>query len=353
MALQGEYAELPELPELEPSELETILARHAGLRVGSRIAGHNLAQSQGDGEAFFDGIPDEDEAAQILGVAPEAAAVHLAIEAHAGAVILLRLELHHYDIPRKRSGYVSTESGVRGVLLERCISRFGTEFSRRFGEPLPLKRMEHVVLSRITAYEGATIGRLYRLLLGLREAEELIDAGEQFDDPGYHEALRGRAIRFLKARAGWTEEGMIGGREQSSRAPAKAAPVESRVPAAGLHENLSAQEAAGRVRRAEDDLRFQKMVEDHDGREGAIDWQRSFRVLGPFLTARILLRRENLAPLEEWAQNAGADCRNSFMRIRNDVELTRDRLQSAGRPPEYLQQLHRISELLMERIRTS
>ena len=291
-----------------PSTLAGLRKEPHSVRLLEVVLADNLSWLPGPGPPMFRGLPNAAEIAVELQMEEPEARLRANIQCCAQRLALISIEEHQLPVSRKTEVYVATEPTLLHSLTEHCQAALGEEYTRRFHAHLKLAVVVSDVRAHLQQFEGLDIGRLYRLLEGLN-------------------VLRAASLAHLSSAAHKQEL-----EEEAIRLALSSRPVESKP-------------TAGTMRRAEDSDEWKALAEPG----GHSDWPSVYARLGPVVTSRILLRREDFGTIREWLRT-GAHTAAHLGLVLADAHVTRAALQARGRTGEQLVQLESLIEALENRL---
>ncbi|MCB1307794.1 MAG: hypothetical protein KDK30_06430, partial [Leptospiraceae bacterium] len=98
-------------------------------------------------------------------------------------------------------------------------------------------------------------------------------------------------------------------------------------------------------RRAEDSFRWREYTRQQG--EAPIDWMQTYRLLGPFFTTRIVLRREAFEEIENWLNSPQPKQIHDLQRMLADIRTTQSALRKRQAPIEKILLLEKIQSQIL------
>lgn len=312
-----EYIIQPVFKGLGNESLSEFQSVHESLALYDYIKKYNIDHSAGDVTTFFGGIPDEKELAFSLDFPVNKLLIHLNVAAMMEKLYHISFEMSSHPVTRKTSGYVAADRNTIGVLIERCEHNLIDEYRRRVKVDATALDIVRRVQPKIQTLESTTIGKLVRIHTSLNHVRSHMAGNLMLGTSQYAQVMERRTWKIIELK--------INQYHNESRFESE--------------EKISKESG----RRAEDSSEF-KNLEASKG----VDWDQSFHVIGPFLTVRILLRRELFDIILAWARSI--EGHQDLAKILSDCETTLKALEQKNFDPLALRTLQEIIDTLQPKV---
>ena len=314
------------LPDLDGTSVGEFSQLRKSLKPVREVSNVNLEWTRNEGEAVFQGIPDENEMARSFGCSPRRAKQILNFEVHCFRMMRIRLESVSYEITRKTEGFLVANEELLGILEERIRRQVNGLLTLNADQDQAVEQFGDYFMDHVTVLEGSHEGKLIRLYLAIRQIQAKIAQFDMFGTSQFHEVLERRLLKRLETAEGGITEGTSDG-DSSFKPPHFPEPP--------------------RERRAEDSAIWKKFEEEQlkeqdesEHREGSISWSASFSALGPFFTVRILLRRGLYEEILHWLHQDEGRFSPELPRILSDCLKAEQNLTSrTGEIPDALHEV--------------
>lgn len=341
--LEGENLIRPELPGVSTDIAQSSLDLDLRNAIVDQVRRQNLHFTAA-GRALFTGIPDASALAAAMRTSPAAIAFAARFLVLSHRLVEILYERSTLPVSRSTSGYVVAELRTLQLPEGRARDSFLDEYQRRFRIRSDLARARADFAGRTHLYEGSDLGRYFRIWQGIVETIEAIHGIERFGSNLYHEILEQRALRAIQDRYGLSiGQGSAGARISeavtlnATQPPASAAPSGTRTtsPRSGSE-------------RAEDSAAWKQF--EAQQKSGVVEWEGAFRSLGPYLTCRILLRREQPEIIRAWLLRSASPDFADLSRICADVHTARLRSEEQAPGGAFARALQSLEAELEERL---
>ncbi|MCB1321900.1 MAG: hypothetical protein KDK34_16710 [Leptospiraceae bacterium] len=392
----------PEFPELSHESLLDALRQHSILKIHEYVEKMNLDLSAGGKDAVFRALPDRAQLSRALFIQPDEVTFHVRLELYAERLALIQLNHALHKTGKQSEACISTDNLVLQVLEGRVKTALVNEYLGRYSNDVSEARIPIVIREMLGRVEGTDLARLYRLHVSIQELLQKNRENQRSGFSQYHDTLLQRAIRLAQVRFKLPShelsqigldaqaiESIGGGADDDGTKPRDTSTsdlnsAELREPGDdGLHDADSGKlsgkpsrqhgnEAAeieddfkagyaqnensetttvgtgsdfSPHRRAEDSFRWREYTRQQG--EAPIDWMQTYRLLGPFFTTRIVLRREAFEEIENWLNSPQPKQIHDLQRMLADIRTTQSALRKRQAPIEKILLLEKIQSQIL------